>query len=271
MMTNFKDLNPVLLAFLATLFTWFLTALGASFVFFHRRPSRRFFDSSLGFAGGVMVAASFFSLLLPAITFAGENGMLAWLVASSGFLLGSLFMYILDRLIPHLHPNLPYEEKEGLGSSSVSLSFLLVLAITLHNIPEGLAVGVAFGSLRFPASGATFAMASSLALGIGLQNLPEGMAVSVPLQGTGISRGRAFWYGQLSGMVEPFAGVLGALAVSFFKPILPYALAFAAGAMIYIVVEEVIPETQRAGNTDISTLSFLLGFVLMMILDISLG
>ncbi|HNS32589.1 MAG TPA: ZIP family metal transporter [bacterium] len=269
-MEHIKNLNPVLLALMATLFTWFLTALGASLVFLNKKPSRKVFDCSLGFAGGVMVAASFFSLLLPAINLAEESSVPSWFTVAAGFVLGCIFIYILDRAIPHLHPNMPYGEKEG-PRSELSLSFLLVLAITLHNIPEGLAVGVAFGSLKFPASGATFAMATSLALGIGLQNLPEGMAVSVPLQGTGISRRKAFWFGQLSGMVEPIAGVVGALAVVFFKPLLPYALAFAAGAMIYIVVEEVIPETQRAGNTDLATLSFLTGFVLMMILDVALG
>jgi zinc transporter, ZIP family len=266
-----KELNPILLALLATIFTWFVTALGASLVFVNKRPSRKFFDCSLGFAGGVMVSASFFSLLLPAVELAGGKSHLpACLVVSLGFAVGSYFVYILDKIIPHLHPNIPYSEKEGV-KSDFSLSYLLVLAITLHNIPEGLAVGVAFGSLRFPLSGITFAAALSLALGIGLQNFPEGMAVSVPLRGTGMSRVKAFWFGQMSGMVEPVAGVLGAIAITFFKPLLPYALAFAAGAMIYVVIEEVVPESQRAGNTDLATLSFLTGFVFMMVLDVALG
>lgn len=270
MTEKIQVLNPVLLAFLATLFTWGVTTLGASIVFFHKEPSRKVFDCSLGFAGGVMVAASFFSLLLPAVEFAGENHALpVWFIVSAGFILGCIFLYVLDRLIPHLHPNMEYKDREG-RRSSISLSYLMVLAITLHNIPEGLAVGVAFGSLRFPSMGMTAVSAVSLALAIGLQNFPEGMAVSVPLKGTGISRRKAFFFGQLSGMVEPVAGVLGAVAVIFLKPLLPYALAFAAGAMIYVVVEEVVPETQRAGNTDLATLSFLSGFVLMMILDIAL-
>lgn len=275
MMETIEKLNPVLLALLATIFTWLVTALGASLVLVNKRPSRKVFDCSLGFAGGVMVSASFFSLLLPAIELAGAKSSLpVWFIVSSGFAVGCCFIYILDNLVPHLHPNMPYKEIEGVSKgvrSDLSLSYLLVLAITLHNIPEGLAVGVAFGSLKFPAAGITFAAASSLALGIGLQNFPEGMAVSVPLRGTGMSRIKAFWFGQLSGIVEPAAGVLGAIAVTFFKPLLPYALAFAAGAMIYVVVEEVIPETQRAGNTDLATLSFLTGFVFMMVLDVALG
>ena len=274
-MENIQRLNPVLLALLATIFTWLVTAAGASLVLVHRRPSRKVFDCALGFAGGVMVSASFFSLLLPAIELAGgKSSMPVWFVVSSGFALGCGFIYLLDNLIPHLHPNMPYQEIEGVRKGirgDLSLSYLLVLAITLHNIPEGLAVGVAFGSLKFPASGITFAAASSLALGIGLQNFPEGMAVSFPLSGTGMSRMKAFWFGQMSGMVEPVGGVLGAFAVTFFTPLLPYALAFAAGAMIYVVVEEVIPETQKADNTDIATMSFLTGFIFMMILDIGMG
>jgi len=221
MIEKIQTLNPVLLAFLATLFTWVITALGASLVFLHKNPSRRVFDCSLGFAGGVMVAASFFSLLLPAVEFAGKNASLpVWFVVSTGFTLGCLFLYLLDRLIPHLHPNMEFKDREG-RRTNVSLSYLMVLAITLHNIPEGLAVGVAFGSLQFSSVGVTAVSAVSLALAIGLQNFPEGMAVSVPLKGTGISRRKAFFYGQLSGMVEPFAGVMGAMAVIFMRPLLP--------------------------------------------------
>ncbi|MCK9266320.1 ZIP family metal transporter [bacterium] len=269
-MDSLQHLNPVLLAFLFSSMTWLFTAVGAALVFVNKNPSRRFFDSSLGFAGGIMVAASFFSLLLPAIELTEGKTPPAWFVVSVGFIIGCLFMYILDKVVPHLHLNLPESEKEG-PSTNLSVSYLLILAITLHNIPEGLAIGVAFGSLKFPSSGITLAMAASLAFGIGIQDLPEGMAVSVPLRGAGFSKWKAFWYGQLSGVVEPIAGVIGALAVSFFKPMLPYALAFAAGAMLYIVVEEVIPETQRAGNTDIATLSFLGGFVIMMVLDVAFG
>ncbi len=269
MINDIRNLDPILLSFLATLFTWAVTALGASLVFIQKHPSRKVFDCSLGFAGGVMVAASFFSLLLPAMEFAGQNSFPpVWFTVSAGFVLGCLFLYVLDRLIPHLHPNMEFKDREG-RRTEISLSYLIVLAITLHNIPEGLAVGVAFGSLKFPSMGVTFISAVSLAFAIGLQNFPEGMAVSIPLKGTGISRNRAFFYGQLSGMVEPLAGVMGAVAVTLLKPLLPYALAFAAGAMIYVVVEEVVPETQRAGNTDLATLSFLAGFVVMMILDIA--
>jgi ZIP family zinc transporter len=267
---NLQNLNPVLLAFIFSSMAWLFTAIGASMVFINKNPSRRFFDISLGFAGGVMVAASFFSLLLPAIELTEGKIPPPWLVISVGFIIGCAFMYILDRVVPHLHLNMPLSEKEG-PNTNLSVSYLLILAIVLHNIPEGLAIGVAFGSLKVPSSGITLMMAISLAVGIAIQDLPEGMAVSVPLRGVGFSRRKAFWYGQLSGMVEPIAGVLGALAVSFFVPILPYALSFAAGAMMYIVVEEVIPETQRAGNTDVSTLSFLAGFVLMMVLDVALG
>jgi len=270
MIDNIKNFNPIFLTFLATLFTWAVTALGASLVFFQKKPSRRVFDCSLGFAGGVMVAASFFSLLLPAVEFAGQNSYLpTWFIVSAGFIVGCLFLYILDRLIPHLHPNMEYKDREGCRSD-ISLSYLIVLAITLHNIPEGLAVGVAFGSLKFTSMGTTIFSAVSLALAIGLQNFPEGMAVSVPLRGTGVTKSKAFFFGQLPGMVEPLAGVMGAVAVTFFRPLLPYALAFAAGAMIYIVVEEVVPETQRVGNTDVATLSFFAGFIVMMIMDIGL-
>ncbi|MGI6595646.1 MAG: ZIP family metal transporter [Elusimicrobia bacterium] len=262
--------NPVLLAFFATTFTWFLTAVGAMFVFFNARPSRKVFDCSLGFAGGVMVAASFFSLLLPAIEISGEiSHVPEWVVIATGFVLGCLFLYVLDRVIPHLHLNMPFNEKEG-PDTNIPIPYLLVLAITLHNIPEGLAVGVAFGSTKFSAGIGVFLSAISLTFAIGLQNIPEGMAVAIPLRSAGLSKAKAFFYGQLSGLVEIAGGLMGVLAVSFFYPLLPYALSFAAGAMIYVVVEEVIPETQRAGNTDIATLSFLLGFLIMMILDTAL-
>lgn len=270
MLEQLSHFNTVLLTFLAIVFTWFLTALGASFVFFHTRPSRMAFDCSLGFAGGVMVSASFFSLLLPAIEISKDISTLPeWLVISIGFILGCIFLYGLDRIIPHLHINTPVEEKEGLVKN-IPVPYLLIFAITLHNIPEGLAVGVAFGSLKFSEAGASVLSAFSLALAIGLQNIPEGMAVAIPLRGAGFSKKKAFFYGQFSGMVEILGGLLGAVSVSFFHPLLPYALSFAAGAMIYVVVEEVIPETQKAGNTDIATLSFLSGFLLMMILDTAL-
>ncbi len=267
-MENLKTLNPVLLAFLANVLTWFTTMLGAAVVVFQKKPSRKVFDCSLGFAGGIMVSASFFSLILPAIEISKGYFFPGWMVITIGFVLGSFFIFALDKIIPHLHPNLPYSEKEGI-KIDVSFTYLLVMAIVLHNIPEGLAVGVAFGSFEAGAQGVTFTSSLALTVALALHNIPEGMAVSIPLRGTGMSRRRAFWFGQMSGMVLPIGGVIGAVAVKFFRPLMPYALAFAAGAMIYVVVEEVIPETQRAGNTDIATLSFLTGFVLMMIFNIA--
>jgi ZIP family zinc transporter len=224
----------------------------------------------LGFAAGVMIAASFWSLLAPAIEMAEGSGLPAWIPATVGFLMGGAFLWVADKIIPHLHLGFPMEEAEGI-KTSWRRSILLVLAITLHNIPEGLAVGVAFGALASDLSSATLAGAVALALGIGIQNFPEGAAVSVPLRREGVSRLKSFWYGQLSGIVEPLAGVLGAMAVIWIKPILPYALAFAAGAMIYVVVEELIPESQLDKNTDVATLGAMGGFAVMMTLDVALG
>ncbi len=266
----FSGLDHVLQAFLATLFTWGVTALGAGMVFFFKSINRKVLDGMLGFAGGVMIAASFWSLLAPSIEMAESEGLPGWQPAVIGFLLGGFFLKLVDRLIPHLHIGAPMKDAEG-PKTQWQRSVLLVLAITLHNIPEGLAVGVAFGALGANIGSATLAGAIALALGIGLQNFPEGAAVSIPLRREGISRGKSFWYGQLSGVVEPIAGVLGAVLVLAMRPILPYALAFAAGAMIYVVVEEVIPESQGSGNSDISTIGALLGFALMMFLDVALG
>jgi ZIP family zinc transporter len=266
----FADLNPVLQAFLATCFTWFLTALGAGLVFFFRRIERKVLDGMLGFAAGVMIAASFFSLIAPAIQMAEEAGATAWVPATVGFLLGGAFLWGIDKLLPHLHRGYPLEEAEGL-STTWRRSILLVLAITLHNIPEGLAVGVAFGAVAAGLPAASLGGAIALALGIGIQNFPEGTAVSVPLRREGMSRLKAFWYGQLSGMVEPIAGVVGALAVLLIRPILPYALSFAAGAMIYVVVEELIPEAQLETISDVATIGAMLGFATMMTLDVALG
>jgi ZIP family zinc transporter len=257
-------------AFIATLFTWFLTALGAGLVFFFRTINRKLLDAMLGFAAGVMIAASYWSLLAPAIEMAEESGGSPWVPATIGFLAGGVFLWLIDKILPHLHVGFPMEEAEGI-STSWRRSVLLVLAITIHNIPEGLAVGVAFGALAADIPSASLAGAVALAIGIGIQNFPEGAAVSVPLRREGFSRFRAFWYGQLSGVVEPVAGVLGAVAVIFMRPLLPYALAFAAGAMIFVVVEELIPESQDHGNTDLATVSLTLGFCLMMILDVALG
>jgi ZIP family zinc transporter len=270
MVNWFIGLHPVAQALVATLFTWFLTALGAGLVFFFKRINRKVLDGMLGFAAGVMIAASYWSLLAPAIEMAEESSLPAWVPATTGFLLGGLFLWIADKILPHLHLGFPMEEAEGI-KTSWQRSILLVLAITLHNIPEGLAVGVAFGAIAADLPAATLGGAVALALGIGIQNFPEGTAVSVPLRREGLSRLKSFWYGQLSGTVEPMAGVLGAVAVILVKPLLPYALAFAAGAMIYVVVEELIPESQLEKNTDIATIGAMVGFAVMMTLDVALG
>ena len=264
----FESIDPVVAALYATLFTWFLTAFGASFVFFFKTMNRVVLDGMLGFTGGVMVAASFWSLLAPAIEMSGGEGFTKVIPASVGFFLGALFIFGLDKVLPHLHIN--FQESEGV-KSPWQRTTLLVLAITLHNIPEGLAVGVLFGGVAAGIPEASIAGALTLAIGIGIQNFPEGIAVSMPLRRMGMSRRKSFMYGQASALVEPVAGVLGAVAVTFFTPLLPYALAFAAGAMIFVVVEEVIPETQQDNNTDIATLGFIGGFIVMMMLDVALG
>lgn len=269
-MQSFLALSPTLQALLATCFTWFLTALGAGAVFSFKTINRKLLDAMLGFAAGVMIAASFWSLLEPAIEISSTMPVPVWFPATVGFLLGGFSLWALDRLLPHLHLMYPVEEAEGIPTKW-QRSLLLVLAITLHNIPEGLAVGVAFGAAAagYPTASVTGAIA--LALGIGIQNFPEGAAVSIPLRGEGLSRWKSFWYGQLSGMVEPVAGVIGAAAVVFIAPLLPYALAYAAGAMIFVVVEELIPEAQLDKNTDVATIGALLGFAVMMLLDVALG
>jgi ZIP family zinc transporter len=267
----FRNLSPVLQALLATLFTWGVTALGASLVVFFRNVEQKVLDFMMGFAAGVMIAASFWSLLSPGIELAEETGLTPWVPAVIGFLLGGAFLYAADKLIPHLHVGAERSEAEGI-STTWRRSVLLVLAITLHNIPEGLAIGVSFGAAAIAdIPGASVASAAVLALGIGIQNFPEGTSVSVPLRREGMSRRRAFYYGQLSGMVEPISGVIGAAAVLLIRPLLPYALSFAAGAMIFVVVEELVPESQRAGNTDLATSGTMLGFAIMMLLDVALG
>jgi len=265
----FADLTPVLQALLATTFTWALTAVGAATVFLFPSVRRRTLDAMLGFAAGVMVAASYWSLLAPAIALSQGGPLPTWVPAASGFLLGGAFLWGVDKLLPHLHPGLPMEEAEGVRTGW-RRSALLVLAITLHNIPEGLAVGIAFGALAANLPAASLSGAVVLALGIGLQNLPEGMAVAVPLRREGLSTARSFWYGQLSGFFEPLAGVVGAAAVLAIRPLLPYALAFAAGAMLYVVVEELIPEAQRDCSSHRSTFGAMLGFVVMMVLEVAL-
>lgn len=268
--TYFEEMDPVQAAFLATLFTWGLTALGASLVFLFRTMNRGFFDAMLGFTGGVMVAASFWSLLAPGIEMSPGEGFEKIVPSVVGFGLGALFLYSLDKILPHLHVNFRMDESEGI-KTPWHRSTLLTLAITLHNIPEGLAVGVLFGAAAAGIDGATIGGAVALAVGIGLQNFPEGFAVAMPLRRQGLSRWRSFNFGQLSAIVEPVAAVFGAWAVLTFEPILPYALAFAAGAMIFVVVEEVIPESQRGAYTDLATMGFIGGFIIMMSLDVGLS
>jgi len=266
----FESLDPVLAALLATLFTWALTALGASLVFLFKGMNRAFFDGMLGFTGGVMVAASFWSLLAPAIEMSPGEGFEKVMPSAIGFGLGALFLFGVDKALPHLHVNYSRQDQEG-PKTSWHKSTLLTLAITLHNIPEGLAVGVLFGAAAAGLDGASIGGAVALAMGIGLQNFPEGIAVSMPLRRQGMSPFKAWNYGQLSAIVEPVAAVLGAFAVVTFQPMLPYALAFAAGAMIFVVVEEVIPETQLDKYADIATLGFIGGFIVMMTLYVALG
>lgn len=270
MLEQFKALHPVLQALLGTLFTWGVTALGAATIYMVKKPQRKVMDAMLGFAAGVMIAASFWSLLAPAIDMSEGLAVPVWFPAATGFLLGAGFLRLADKFIPHLHLYKEVEEAEGI-KTRLNKTILLIFAITLHNIPEGLAVGVAFGAAAAGYPSATVAGAIALAIGIGIQNFPEGAAVSFPIRREGYSKNKSFFYGQLSGFVEPISGVIGAAAVILARPILPYALAFAAGAMIFVVVEEAIPESQNGGNTDIATLGAILGFTVMMILDVALG
>jgi ZIP family zinc transporter len=267
MMNQFLTLSPILQALIATLFTWAITALGAGTVLMTRNVSNRFLNAMLGFAAGVMIAAAYWSLLAPSIELSRGGTLPIWFAPMAGFLLGGGVLWIIDRLLPHLHLGFPEADIEGLPTSW-KRSTLLMLAVTLHNIPEGLAVGVAFGAVASALHQVNLASAIALALGIGIQNFPEGMAISLPLRREGMSMGRSFWYGQLSGMVEPVAGVIGAAAVIVISPILPYAMSFAAGAMFYVVIEELIPECQREGNTNLPTVAAMVGFVVMMILEL---
>ncbi|MGE4346992.1 MAG: ZIP family metal transporter [Flavobacteriaceae bacterium] len=266
----FENINPILAALYAGLFTWFLTALGASIVFLFKAMNQVLLDGMLGFTGGVMVAASFWSLLSPAIAMSHGEGFVKVIPAAVGFSLGALFLFGLDKVLPHLHINFKEKDSEGVKTPWQKTT-LLTLAITLHNIPEGLAIGILFGGVAMGIPEATIVGALTLAIGIGIQNFPEGIAVAMPLRRMGMSRKKSFLYGQSSALVEPIAAVIGAMAVAFFTPILPYALAFAAGAMIFVVIEEVVPETQQNKNTDIATLGFILGFIVMMSLDVALG
>jgi len=262
-----KNYGPVTQTCIATLFTWGMTALGAAVVFGFREFNQKILDAMLGFAAGVMISASFWSLLAPAVSLCTTTP--CWLPAAIGFVAGAALLRVIDSLLPHLHPGLSAEKAEGLHTTW-RRSTLLILAITLHNIPEGLAVGVVFGAAATDPGYASLAGAAALAVGLGLQNFPEGLAVSMPLRREGMSRFKSFWYGQASGIVEPIAGIAGALTVGSSQGLMPYALGFAAGAMIYVVVEEVIPESQTGGNSDIATLGTIVGFVLMMILDVGM-
>lgn len=266
----FIELSPVYQALLATTFTWFLTALGAATVFLFKEIKKKILNLMLGFAAGVMIAASFWSLLAPSIEMSEQLGLVKWMPPVIGFLLGGVFLRGIDLVMPHLHMGLPTSQAEGV-KTKLHRSILLVLSITLHNIPEGLAVGVAFGAVGAGLPSASLAGAIALAIGIGIQNLPEGAAVSIPLRREGLSRRKSFLYGQASGIVEPIAGVIGAVAVLSMQNILPYALSFAAGAMIYVVVEELIPEAQRDNESDYSTMGAMFGFAVMMLLDVALG
>lgn len=264
------NLNPVLQAFLATLFTYFITMLGAAMVFFFKTINQKVLNGMLGFASGVMIAASFWSLLNPAIELAESIGVPGWKPAIIGFLFGGFFLWSIDKFLPHLHQNQPISNAEGI-STNWKRSVLLILAITLHNIPEGLAVGVAFGALSVAGNDSALIPAIALAIGIGLQNFPEGAAVSIPLRRDGMSRRKAFFYGQASGLVEPIAGVIGAIFVIKMTFLLPYALAFAAGAMIYVVAEELIPTAKEIRHDDSGTIGVMFGFAIMMFLDVALS
>ena len=262
----FSNLSHVSQALIAALFTWSVTMLGAAIVFFFKEVRKSIMDALLGFSAGVMISASFWSLLSPSIELAESLNMTAWVVAVSGFLTGGLLLFIGDKVFNHFS-----SKSNDTSVGKFKRCLMLIFSITLHNIPEGLVVGVAFGSLAYGIEGATLASAITLAIGIGLQNFPEGSAVSLPLRRDGMSRGKAFFIGQLSGMVEPIAAVIGAILVLKIQTILPFLLAFAAGAMVYVVVEELIPESQSNTRKDLMALFTLIGFSVMMILDVALG
>lgn len=266
----FLGLRAIEQAALAGLFTWGMTALGAATILPVRTTNQRFMDLMLGFTAGIMLAASYFSLLAPAIAMAEERGITPWVPAVGGFLLGAGFVRLADMMIPHVHPRMESATVEGVPTEW-RRSTLMLTAMTIHNIPEGLAVGVAFGAAAMGGEGATVAGAVALTLGIGMQNFPEGAAVSFPLRRAGMSRGRAFMWGQSSAVVELFAAVIGAAVVVMAAPILPWALSFAAGAMVFVVLEEVVPESHRHGQSDEAALGAVLGFAIMMALDVGLG
>jgi ZIP family zinc transporter len=266
----FTSLNPVIQSLVATIFTWLMTAIGAATVFLVKKVDQKLLDAMLGFAGGIMIAVSYWSMLAPAIELGRGKDLPAWLPVTVGFLLGGFFLWLLDKILPHLNPSCPPDKVEGI-KTPWQRNTLLILAITMHNIPEGLTIGVAFGAAAAGFQSASLASAMWLAIGIGIQNMPEGLAVSMPLRHEGVSRFRSFFYGQLSAIVEPMAAVIGAAIIVLVQAIIPYALGFAAGAMIFIVIEEIIPGAQRCGNSDLATIGGMLGFALMMVLEVSFG
>lgn len=270
MIAFIEQYSPIIQALIGTLFTWGVTALGAGLIFFTKDVSKKLLDGMLGFASGVMIAASYWSLLAPAIELSHDLAVPKWFPAAFGFLLGGAFLFAVDKLLPHMHLGKNFERTEG-PKTSWQRSVLLITAITMHNIPEGLAVGVAFGAAAAGIEDAGVASAVALAIGIGIQNFPEGLAVSAPLRREGWKVGKSFFYGQFSGMVEPIAGVIGAAATLLMRPLLPYALAFAAGAMIYVVADELIPESHNEDHSDIPTIGVMLGFAAMMLLDVALS
>jgi len=270
-MINFlQNCSPITQAFIAGLFTWGVTAFGASFVFATKKVNKKLLESMLGFAGGIMIAASFWSLLAPSIEMSRGSSTPSWLPAAVGFFLGGIFLGYVDKVIPHFRIGSVLKKNKDIKTPKRRID-LLVFAVTLHNIPEGLAIGVAFGAVAAGIPSATLPAAIALAIGIGIQNFPEGLAISMPLRSLGMSRSRSFHYGQLSAIVEPIASVIGAWAVILVKPLLPYALGFAAGAMIFVVIEEIIPTSQDGANGRLATISAMIGFVLMMVLDVAFG
>lgn len=270
MVSFLEQFNPIIQSLFATFFTWGVTALGAAGIFLSKEIDRKLLNGMLGFAAGVMIAASYWSLLAPSIEISESLGLVPYLPPAIGFMLGGAVLWLIDKILPHLHKNFPTSSAEGI-KTPWHRSVLLVLAITLHNIPEGMAIGVAFGAAAAGIPGASITSAIALAIGIGIQNFPEGLAISAPLKREGLSSGKSWWYGQLSAIVEPVGAVIGAVAVILMRQVLPYALAFAAGAMIFVVIEELIPESQTGSNTDISTVGAMIGFTVMMILDVASG
>jgi len=268
MIENLTGLSSPLLALMAGLFTWGMTALGACLVLFVKSVNRKLLDTALGFAAGVMIAASFWSLLEPAIEMSQKLSIPSWIPPATGFISGAIFLRLIDMVLPHLHLQAPISEAEGI-KTSFKRSTLLVLAVTLHNIPEGLAVGVSFGAYGIDPANVTLLSSVMLAVGIGIQNIPEGFAISMPLRSEGLSKKKSFMIGQISGFVEPIFALIGALLVNVMDTLLPYALGFAAGAMIFVTAEELIPESQRNENSDIATAGLIIGFTLMMILDVA--